>query len=97
MLMYTQMDEDCLVLNVYSPLSVNLTSDSSENPSQQLPVLVYIHGGAFVYGRGTSSALDGSELAAVTNMVVVTINYRLGKCFSKFCYTKTLLTIRTRF
>lgn len=71
------MDEDCLVLNVYSPLNVSLTANAS-TPSQRLPVLVYIHGGSFSHGRSTSSGLDGSELATVANMVVVTINYRLG-------------------
>lgn len=72
-----QMDEDCLVLNVYSPLNVSLTVNAT-TPSQRLPVLVYIHGGSFTHGQSTSSSLEGSELAAVTNMVVVTINYRLG-------------------
>lgn len=72
------MDEDCLVLNVYSPLNVSL-SVNALTPPERLPVMVYIHGGSFTHGRSTSPGLEGSDLAAVTNMVVVTINYRLGK------------------
>lgn len=63
---------------MFSPLNVNLTG-TAPNPSQRLPVFVYIHGGAFTGGRGTSSGYEGNELASVTNMVVVAINYRLGK------------------
>nr|XP_039252805.1 acetylcholinesterase-like [Styela clava] len=69
------MDEDCLLLNVYVPIHVNL-SDPSERPHDTLPVLFYIHGGSFNSGSGTGT--DGRELANVTNTVVVTINYRLG-------------------
>jgi para-nitrobenzyl esterase len=59
-------DEDCLYLNVYVP------------PGQRhhLPVMVWIHGGSFVVGSGSS--YEASELAAKGHVVVVTINYRLG-------------------
>ena len=59
--------DDCLNLNVWTP---------SINGAQ--PVLVWIHGGAFSLGAGSLSVYDGSRLAAATNTVVVTINYRLG-------------------
>jgi len=60
--------EDCLFLNIYVP--GNATAGSN------LPVMVFIHGGAFVSGAG--SDYDGSQLAASGNVIVVTFNYRLG-------------------
>lgn len=60
------MGEDCLYLNVYAPAS----------PGPPRPVLVWIHGGAFSTGSGT--LYDGSQLAELGDLVVVTINYRLG-------------------
>ena len=66
-----QMSEDCLNLNVWTP---HLPADGDE----QLPVLFWIHGGAFVNGSGSVPWYDGSSLAARGDVVVVTINYRLG-------------------
>ncbi len=58
--------EDCLTLNVWTPA-----------PSNSLkPVMVWIHGGAFI--NGSSGAYDSRWLAARGDIVVVTINYRLG-------------------
>ena len=61
--------EDCLVLNVWTP-----GCDGAGRP-----VLVWIHGGAFIQGSGSSPVYDGSRLAARGDVVVVTINYRLGE------------------
>jgi para-nitrobenzyl esterase len=58
--------EDCLYLNIYTP----------NPPLPHLPVMFWIHGGAFVLGAGEQT--DGSVLAAKDKVVVVTINYRLG-------------------
>jgi carboxylesterase type B len=44
--------------------------------ASRLPVIVFIHGGDFQ--RGSGSQLDASVLAAFGNVVVVTVNYRLG-------------------
>ncbi|KGL83520.1 Fatty acyl-CoA hydrolase precursor, medium chain, partial [Tinamus guttatus] len=63
-----EMSEDCLYLNVYSP--------SGAGEQEKLPVFVWIHGGGFVLGA--ASPYDGSALAAFDNVVVVTIQYRLG-------------------
>nr|XP_039252764.1 crystal protein-like [Styela clava] len=71
------MKEDCLILNVFTPSSLDL-SDSSKPPSDRLPVLFYIHGGFFTINSGTQPRTDGRELANFTNTVIVTINYRLG-------------------
>jgi carboxylesterase type B len=65
--------EDCLYLNVWTP--------TGATPSSKLPVLVFIHGGAFSKGTGGSSTADlydGTYLAASQSVIVVTFNYRLG-------------------
>jgi carboxylesterase type B len=64
-------NEDCLYLNIYKPF---YNSNSSNN--NLLPIYIWIHGGAFSMGSG--SEVDGSKLAALSNIIVVTINYRLG-------------------
>jgi para-nitrobenzyl esterase len=62
--------EDCLFLNVWAP-------EGAINGARSLPVMLFIHGGAFVRGLGSSPLYDGSAFAA-RGAVVVTINYRLG-------------------
>ncbi|MEU6389506.1 carboxylesterase family protein [Streptomyces sp. NPDC046939] len=61
--------EDCLNLNVWTP--------APGRRGGGLPVMVWIHGGAFRNGAGTLPAYDGARLAA-DGVVVVTLNYRLG-------------------
>ncbi|PJI85476.1 carboxylesterase/lipase family protein [Luteimicrobium subarcticum] len=61
-------DEDCLTLNVWAP------ADASDGP---YPVVVWVHGGAFVAGASCLDDFNGSALAAL-GAVVVTVNYRLG-------------------
>ena len=61
-----QSEADCLTLNVWT-----------ESLSGSRPVMVWIHGGAFVTGTGTTPWYDGVNLAK-RGVVVVTINYRLG-------------------
>ncbi len=61
--------EDCLYLNVYAPASAKQTS--------KLPVMVWIHGGGFTAGAGSEPRYTNSALVA-KNVVLVTINYRLG-------------------
>ncbi|HEX4198550.1 MAG TPA: carboxylesterase family protein [Caulobacteraceae bacterium] len=63
------MDEDCLTLNLWTPL---------ERGEQRLPVMVWIHGGGFVNGSATAALYDGSNLAR-DGVVVVGVNYRLGR------------------
>ena len=60
--------EDCLYLNVWTPKPDN----------GRRPVMVWIHGGAFVIGTGSTGLYNGGRLARRGNLVVVTINYRLG-------------------
>jgi para-nitrobenzyl esterase len=60
--------EDCLYLNVTVP-----TTHARSGP---LPVMVWVHGGGF--SNGTGEDYDGRRLAATGDVIVVTINYRLG-------------------
>jgi para-nitrobenzyl esterase len=59
--------EDCLTLNVWVP-------DGAEG----LPVMVWIHGGAFQIGGSSLPSYDGRLLAVEQRVVVVSVNYRLG-------------------
>jgi len=61
-------DEDCLYLNVFAPAG----------GAARKPVLVWIHGGGFVIGSGSQVIYEGSRLARRGDVVVVTVNYRLG-------------------
>jgi para-nitrobenzyl esterase len=61
--------EDCLVLNVFTPSLSN---------GRRRPVMVWLHGGGFSYGTGSDAILDGTNLARTGDVVVVTINHRLG-------------------
>lgn len=60
--------EDCLYLNVYTP-----AADQAKRP-----VLVWIHGGAFTVGSAATPLYDGGPLVELADVVVVTLNYRLG-------------------
>ncbi len=61
-------DEDCLRLSVTAP----------SQPGSGRPVLVYLHGGGFVSGSGFQADFDPQALVARGDVVVVTVNYRLG-------------------
>ncbi|WP_343232239.1 carboxylesterase family protein, partial [Mycolicibacterium sp. CBMA 361] len=60
-------DEACLTVTVWSP-----------DATGSLPVMVWIPGGAFVFGAGQLQLYNGSRLAANGNVVVVNVTYRLG-------------------
>ncbi|MEU6625980.1 carboxylesterase/lipase family protein [Streptomyces litmocidini] len=60
--------DDCLNLNVWTP---------APEPGAALPVMVWLHGGAFTNGSGSASGYDGSAFAR-DGVVCVTLNYRLG-------------------
>ena len=60
--------EDCLTLNIWAPPKKALS----------LPVMVFIHGGSLIEGSAADSVYDGKELARRGDVVVVTLQYRLG-------------------
>jgi len=62
--------EDCLTLNVWTP--------PSAKPGAKLPVMVWIHGGAFIQGAGSGPVYDGTHFAE-HGVILVSINYRLGR------------------
>jgi para-nitrobenzyl esterase len=62
------MDEDCLTVNVWTP-----GPDASRRP-----VMVFIHGGGFVEGSAADTCYDGATLATRGDVVVVSLQYRLG-------------------
>lgn len=69
--------EDCLYLNIWTP---------AETSNDNLPVFVWVHGGSFQIGAGSSFLYDSAVLAE-KGIVVVTINYRLG-LFGFFAHTE---------
>lgn len=62
------LSEDCLYLNIWT---------AAKSSKEHLPVMVWIHGGGFTRGSGTSEGYDGENFAR-KGVVLVTINYRLG-------------------
>ncbi|XP_028849175.1 neuroligin-2a isoform X1 [Denticeps clupeoides] len=80
--------EDCLYLNVYVPTedgpltkkhdesSMNRPKDEDIRDRRKKPVMLFIHGGSYM--EGTGNMFDASVLAAYGNVIVVTMNYRLG-------------------
>lgn len=61
--------EDCLSLSLFTP---------ALRDHKRRPVLVWLHGGAFSIGAGTSAGFDGSHLALSQDVVVVSVNHRLN-------------------
>ena len=62
--------EDCLFLNIWRPANVS--------PNSKLPVMVWIYGGAFVFGSGAQPGYSGVNFAK-QGVMLITINYRLGR------------------
>ena len=62
--------EDCLSLNLWKP--------AGTKPGAKLPVMVWIHGGAFVGGSGSGPEVSGEQFAK-QGILLMTINYRLGR------------------
>ena len=60
--------EDCLYLNIWTPKEI----------SKPLAVMIWIHGGAFISGSSSEPFYSGNTLSDVGNVIVVTLNYRLG-------------------
>lgn len=69
-------DEDCLTLNVWAP--VQDRNGRGETVAADLPVMVWIHGGAYYLGSSAQKVYDGRKLVTDGQVVLVTVNYRLG-------------------
>ena len=65
----TRLSEDCLYLNIWAPI---------ERSKQPRAVMVWIYGGGFYSGTSTLAAYDGRNLAAHYDVIVVSIQYRVG-------------------
>ena len=65
---YRPQSEDCLFLNIWTP---------TPDPRARLPVMVYVHGGAYANGSVTDPENDGAPLAG-KGVVLVTVNHRLN-------------------
>lgn len=68
-MMPSQYEEDCLYLNIWTP---------AKRADEKLPVFLWIHGGGMVAGSGCEVVCDGEGFAKRKDIIVVTINYRLG-------------------
>ncbi|SPM31092.1 carboxylesterase/lipase family protein [Mycobacterium terramassiliense] len=79
--------EDCLSLNVFAP--------GATAPGDGKPVMVWLHGGAYVLGSASQPLYDARRLVAGGDVVVVTVNYRLGAL--GFLDLSCLNTARRRF
>jgi len=66
--------EDCLFVNVWRPAATS----PAKKPAKKLPVMVWIHGGAFVAGSGSGPGTSGVQFAK-QGVILVTFNYRLGR------------------
>ncbi|XP_038671122.1 neuroligin-1 isoform X4 [Scyliorhinus canicula] len=85
-----EQNEDCLFLNIYVPTEdvKRISKECARKPGKKIcrkgdirdsgpkPVMVFIHGGSYM--EGTGNILDGSVLASYGNVIVITVNYRLG-------------------
>jgi para-nitrobenzyl esterase len=79
--------EDSLTLNVWAP--------SNTASGDRKPVLVWVHGGAYVLGSAAQPLYRGRSLASGGDAIIVTVNYRLG--VFGFLDLSSLSTERTRF
>jgi para-nitrobenzyl esterase len=68
----TRVAEDCLFLNVWAP------SEDKAHTAAAKPVMVWVHGGAYIFGSGSQPLYDGRVLASRGDVIVVTLNYRMG-------------------
>ena len=63
------MDEDCLFLDIWTP---------EANRRRRRPVMFWMHGGGFEAGAGSSNWYDGTRLASLYDVVVITVTHRLN-------------------
>lgn len=75
----TNVQEDCLVMNIYVPNDVKLEDHASDDSTaNKIPVMFFIHGGGFQIGTANDDTFDSRLFVEYTNTIVVVVNYRLG-------------------
>lgn len=83
----TLFSEDCLYLNIFIPaeayLNINMDvfsipNHDLHNSPKRVPIIVFFHGGSSVRGSSSLSIYDPSAFVALSNCIVITVNYRLG-------------------
>jgi para-nitrobenzyl esterase len=74
----TPMGEDCLTVNVIAPSGLSAGAARVNRESQLRPVMVFIHGGAYVVGSSRENPVQGEGLVRQGGIVYVSFNYRLG-------------------
>ena len=70
--------EDCLYLNIFVPYNIYVKSVIENNLNFKAPIYIWIHGGNNVGGSASDESYDASTIVAMSEIIVVTINYRLG-------------------
>jgi carboxylesterase type B len=65
--------EDCLYLNIYAPSSLFY-----EGNFLLIPIVVFFHGGSFISGSGSDDVYDPFVFVGTTNVIIITVNFRLG-------------------
>src|SRR4029434_8351093 len=78
------------LLSVFSSLSLSLSLSIDIRARRKNPVMLCIHGGSYM--EGTGNMFDASVLAAYGNVIVVTMNYRLGVLGESPLLPSTLLS-----
>lgn len=68
-----EISEDCLYLNIYAPSSLYYKESLLLSP-----IVVFFHGGSFIAGSGSEDFYDPFVFVGTTNIIIVTINFRLG-------------------
>ena len=68
--------EDCLYLNIFVPYDVYNRAVVQKNDLSRVPIYIWVHGGHNVFGA--AAEYDSTTLAAMSDVIVVAINYRLG-------------------
>lgn len=63
--------EDCLYLNIWAP-------PQNRKENETLPVLVWVYGGAFIFGCASQPWFDSARLSSETGCIVVSVTYRVG-------------------
>ncbi|XP_014484403.1 PREDICTED: acetylcholinesterase isoform X2 [Dinoponera quadriceps] len=74
----TNISEDCLYLNIWVPHKLRLRHKAGEGNAGGMAILVWIYGGGFMSGTATLDVYDADFMAATSNAIIASIQYRVG-------------------